>query len=282
LDTSTLDNTGVFGGNLKWTEECAAKNVTNPKKENPAGCKISTGEYIYSFPMVSTTMEIKTTSFNQNTLKNLDKLKQAMKKDSPAGFCGMKAVEGMTQVSNRKLCGGNQGRNIGFYYRTTFPVGTNGLKYSFKMPSDFGHGGIVYLDGKIMKEYSKDIWQGGKSTMLDFEAELASGMHVLEIWGAEGCCDGVTAWSFSVNGDKYLAWTVENFNKFWSRKTVEFNLCKRMTGWDKECRQASGWHYSIKKDQYAEQNVCTVLVKTNNKMTCADYCKTQNLQCYYA
>jgi len=103
--------------------------------------------------MVSTSMDVKTTKFNKKTLKNLDELKKAMKQPSPTGYCD-KAVEGMTQVSNRKLCGGNQGREIGFYYRTTFPVGTNGLKYSFKMPSDFGHGGIAYLDGKIMKEYT--------------------------------------------------------------------------------------------------------------------------------
>ena len=57
----------------------------------------------------------------------------------------------MTEVSNRKLCGGNKKRNIGFYYRTTFPVGTEGLVYHFTTPIDFGHGGLVILDGKIVK-----------------------------------------------------------------------------------------------------------------------------------
>jgi hypothetical protein len=45
-----------------------------------------------------------------------------------------------------------------------------------------------------MKQETKDIWQGGKSTKLDFSTELSSGMHVFEMYGAEGCCDGVTRW----------------------------------------------------------------------------------------
>lgn len=226
-------------------------------------------------------MEVKTVPFNANALKNFGKLKAAMKKPSPKGYCD-KAVQHMNFVSNRKLCGGNQARNVGYYFRTTFPVGTNGLTYSFKTPTDFGHGGLVMLDGKIMKQESKGIWQGGKSTKLDFSVELSAGMHVLEYYGAENCCDGVTKWSFSVNNGKYMAWTVVNFNKFFERKTVQFNLCKGLKGYDKECRKASGWHYTINKDQYEEENVCTVLVKTNGKRTCKDYCESQKLQCLYA
>jgi hypothetical protein len=45
-----------------------------------------------------------------------------------------------------------------------------------------------------------------------------------------------------------------------------------MKGYDKLCPKLSGWHYTIKKDQYKEENVCTVLVKTNGRKTCADYC----------
>jgi len=69
-----------------------------------------------------------------------------------------------------------------------------------------------------------------------------------------------------------MSWTVVNFNRFFQRKTVQFNLCKEMKGWAKECRKVSGWHYTIKKDQYKEENVCTVLVNTSGKKTCADYC----------
>jgi hypothetical protein len=37
-------------------------------------------------------------------------------------------------------------------------------------------------------------------------------MHYLEIYGAEGCCDGTTKWSFSVNGSNWYAFTTKNLN----------------------------------------------------------------------
>jgi hypothetical protein len=69
----------------------------------------------------------------------------------------------MAAVSNKQLCGGVN-KNVGYYYKVSFPVGENGTEYSFKIPTDFGLGGLSLLDGKIMKQESKNIWQGGKST----------------------------------------------------------------------------------------------------------------------
>jgi hypothetical protein len=54
-----------------------------------------------------------------------------------------------------------------------------------------------------------------------------------------------------------------------------------LKGYDKLCPKLSGWHYTIKKDQYEQENYCLALVNTKGK-TCADYCKTQKLQCYFA
>jgi hypothetical protein len=140
-----------------------------------------------------------------------------MEKKSGKGYCE-KAVNNMLQVSNRKLCGGKQSKNVGFYYRTVFPVGQANMTYMFKTPSDFGFGGVSILDGKIMKQETKDIWAGGKSTQLDFTTTLSQGNHVLEIYGAEGCCDGTTKWQFAVvmNGkqSQWYEWTVVNFNRF--------------------------------------------------------------------
>jgi hypothetical protein len=101
----------------------------------------------------------------------------------------------MTAVSNQALCGGGN-QNVGFYFITVFPVGEDGSVYSFRTPTDFGLGGVTQLDGVIIKEDSSDIWEGGSSTKLDFTATLDRGNHVLELYGAEGCCDGTTSWSF--------------------------------------------------------------------------------------
>jgi len=119
----------------------------------------------------------------------------------------------MEKVSNKALCGGTN-RNVGYYYRVAFPVGTDKTTYSFKTPTDFGHGGVVFMDGKMVKQYKSDIWQGGKSTKLDLTVTLDKGMHYLEIYGAEGCCDGTTRWSFSFNGGKWMIFTTRNLNVY--------------------------------------------------------------------
>jgi hypothetical protein len=74
----------------------------------------------------------------------------------------------------------------------------NGTKYTFRTPVDFGYGGLSMIDGKIMKQQVKSIWEGGKSKKLDYTVTLDQGMHAIELYGAEKCCDGTTKWSFSV------------------------------------------------------------------------------------
>jgi hypothetical protein len=64
----------------------------------------------------------------------------------------------MSTVSNQKLCRSRTNRNVGYYYRVTFPVYVNGTTYEFMLPTDFGLGGVSMLDGKIMKQETKDIW----------------------------------------------------------------------------------------------------------------------------
>jgi hypothetical protein len=77
-----------------------------------------------------------------------------------------------------------------------------------------------------MKEHSKDIWQGGKSNKLDFTITLSRGMHTLELYGSEGCCDGKTAWKFQVNGGKWLDFSTKNLNAMCQREPkVEYKGC---------------------------------------------------------
>ena len=68
-------------------------------------------------------------------------------------------------------------------------------EFSAHIPVDFGWGGIVYLDGEVIKEDGTDIWEGGNSSKLDFTVAVGPGAHLLEILGGEGCCDGTTSWT---------------------------------------------------------------------------------------
>jgi hypothetical protein len=72
-----------------------------------------------------------------------------MTKASPKGYCE-KFVTHMNYVSNRKLCGGSVNKNIGFYFKVTFTVFEDDEAYVWKIPTDFGHGGVSMIDGKVM------------------------------------------------------------------------------------------------------------------------------------
>ncbi len=212
---------------------------------------------LQAFPLVDAEIYIKTTYFSANVLENLDELKAAFKKDSPDGYCE-KAVMKMTAVGNQALCGGTNS-DVGFYYKVTFPVGREGLTYAFKTPTDFGHGGISYMDGKMQMQEEGDIWHGAESTLLDYTITLSKGNHMMELYGAEGCCDGTTAWSFSVNGGEWLDFTVKNLNHYMGDHGAD-DPCDVMTGYLNLCPELSGWHSSIDTGSYSDQDVCVAAV----------------------
>jgi hypothetical protein len=177
----------------------------------------------------------------------------------------------MTSVSNKDFCGSEaSSNNIGFYFRTVFPVGSNDMLYSFHLPVDFGHGGVAFLDGGVQTYMFEDTYN---TPDYNFDVYLNEGMHVLEIYGAEGCCDGVTSWAFAVHGGDWIEFTAENLNMFKFPIPEQPDICADMTGYDKACPDASGWHYTIDTDTYQEQDVCTVMVSTSGG-DCKDYCAT--------
>jgi hypothetical protein len=177
--------------------------VSQPKLQTPkVNPKTGTTHWdIKPLPLQSAAIFVKTVAYTEKRT-DINILKKKLNVPSGKGYCE-KLVNSMTQVSNQRLCKGVN-KNVGFYYRVTFPVGTEGLTYSFKTPVDFGLGGMVYLDGKKIKQDLSDIWQGGKSTKLDFTAKLTKGNHVLELFGSEKCCDGTTRWTFKVNSGKWM------------------------------------------------------------------------------
>ncbi len=211
-----------------------------------------------SFPLVDAAIYIKTVPWARNVMDSLPELKAAFKQESPSGYCE-KVVMEMTSVGNQALCGGTNS-DVGFYYKVTFPVGKEGLTYAFKTPTDFGHGGISYLDGVVKMSETEDVWHGGQSTKLDYTVTLSKGNHMMELYGAEGCCDGTTSWSFQVNGGEWLPFTVENLNHYKGEHGAD-NPCDALAGsYDKQCTELSGWHSSIDTGSYSHMDLCTVSV----------------------
>ena len=56
---------------------------------------------------------------------------------------------------------------------------------------------------------------GQDSTALDFCATLTKGNHLIEMYGAEDCCDQETSWSFQVDDGEWLDFTTENLDTFY-------------------------------------------------------------------
>jgi len=136
-------------------------------------------------------MYVKTTMWKSNVGKEFEKFAKHISNSKPEyGYCETQ-VDNMNSVSNQAFCRRNaKARNGGFYIRVTFANAYPDAKWSFRLPMDFGLGGVSMLDGKIIKKTHADIWQKGKSRLLDFEMKLSKGNHILELYGAESCCGG--------------------------------------------------------------------------------------------
>jgi hypothetical protein len=72
--------------------------------------------------------------------------------------------------------------DIGYYYRVTFPVGSNGLHFHFWLKNQWTKGGAFYIDGKELYNkpdplYTTEYLELGPVT-------LNTGNHVLEGFGS--------------------------------------------------------------------------------------------------
>ena len=62
----------------------------------------------------------------------------------------------MTSVSNGKICKGVN-TNVGYRYIVIFPT-CEDTTYEFDIPTDFGNGGAVFIDGEFIVGSTEDIW----------------------------------------------------------------------------------------------------------------------------
>jgi hypothetical protein len=69
--------------------------------------------------------------------------------------------------------------------------------YDFVFAMDFGMGSGWFYNGDVYMSDQTDIWWGGSNwgdenkELRKVSIRLACGMHTLEIYGEEHCCDGV-------------------------------------------------------------------------------------------
>jgi len=131
---------------------------------------------------------------------------------APGGYCDTTAVPVWDNTASNQGCGGGA-TDISFHYQVDFFVKPAG-GMDFQIAPDFGYGGAAFLDGAEVGYDSGfntygGMWWGGDwnntSQMFVFSSNLAAGLHTLDVYGQEGCCDGPTGGRFSRDGGS--SWT---------------------------------------------------------------------------
>ena len=119
-----------------------------------------------------------------------------------AGYCDA-APAAWDGLSNQATCGGGS-TNIAFDISATFGVSAaQAGTWSFRIGPDFGFGGALFVDG-VAFDFGNSMWWAGSyadpSQILEATVFLGAGNHVIEVYGAEGCCDGAQQAQFLAPG----------------------------------------------------------------------------------
>ena len=119
-----------------------------------------------------------------------------------AGYCDA-APAAWNGLSNQATCGGGA-NSIAFDISASFGVSVaQAGTWSFRIGPDFGFGGALFVDG-VAFDFGPSMWWNGSyadaSQILEATVFLGAGNHVLEVYGAEGCCDGAQQAQFLAPG----------------------------------------------------------------------------------
>ncbi len=111
--------------------------------------------------------------------------------DGTNGY-GCAALDTLNGRNNQNTFSGPNG-NFGLLAETHFYADIPGV-WSFRLGSDFGLGGGLFVNGIALDErWNDDLWWGfnwNNADVLVGTIELQSGYHHIEALGYEGCCDG--------------------------------------------------------------------------------------------
>ena len=131
-----------------------------------------------------------------------------------AGYCDA-ALSSFSNISNQGVCGGSN-QNVAFHFQMLFGVApTEAGSWAFRAGVDFGHGGAMFLDGNVIDLDTSDLWWNGSygntgDILAASGLNLASGNHVLDIYGLEGCCDGTQSAQFQIGNQQWQTFTVRD------------------------------------------------------------------------
>jgi len=124
------------------------------------------------------------------------------------------SLPSMRLHSNQRLCDGGTNQNIGQRFAVSFSESSAGTTWSFRVAIDSGYGYVVYGDGLNIGQMNVDVWSGDTNPKEYTISNAAAGAHTLEVYGAEGCCDGEAGgWQFRRASGVWTDLTVANLNQ---------------------------------------------------------------------
>lgn len=129
-----------------------------------------------------------------------------------AGYCDGTVLASLAGASNHGSCGGTT-QNLAYGWFIDFELdAVQGADFSLRVAPDFGKGGAVFLDGKLLGSNNTDMWWGGNwgasGEIFQFvHRVLDEGPHRLAIYGLEGCCDGGQQAQFRIGADPWTTFS---------------------------------------------------------------------------
>ncbi len=129
----------------------------------------------------------------------------------PAGYADQVIADWNGNQSN-SITGGGASTDLAYHDTAVFTVGAGDAgTWSFRLGIDFGFGGTLLVDGHELQTNTNDMWWNHSfsdpSQFLQGSIVLGAGIHTLDVYGFEGCCDGGTT-------GQYLAPDSRDFRDF--------------------------------------------------------------------
>jgi hypothetical protein len=92
-----------------------------------------------------------------------------------------------------------------------------GSDIAFQIAADGGYGGAAYVDGNLAQTRNYDIWwsydwNNVDQLLLVTLNDVTAGLHVLDFYWAEGCCNGFQSARFNINDGNWLGLSVNNID----------------------------------------------------------------------
>lgn len=126
------------------------------------------------------------------------------------------AVSSSSLAAFTNQLGLNNGYN---HLSVSFDIGSlvAGNSLLFQFAPDAGYGGALYINGVLSSSAPTDLWWGNNwnntSELLSASfANIAQGSYTIDLYWAEGCCNGGQSARFSVGGDNWQALSVANLD----------------------------------------------------------------------